>query len=249
MGSRNSNVVLVTVATPVADPTFAPVAGAYQGTQNVVLSCATGGATILYTINGADPLLFGIPYTTPIAVALPGLTIRAIAIKAGLADSDEVSAAYVISPAPPVKQAAVLAESNSEFPYLGAWESPGEGYTNPSLSGNPADITTGGNVHGGVGTLTEQGGDTFLAANVITVGFVDFLGTNYNIISLKASAGLTPFTTLSLTKAGGATHTYNVAAATFTPSNPPPLAPADHIWMWIATGDWAPGVITTVEIQ
>src|ERR1700677_909712 len=40
-------------AEPLAEPTFAPVAGAYSSTQTVTISSATSGATIYYTIDGS----------------------------------------------------------------------------------------------------------------------------------------------------------------------------------------------------
>lgn len=247
LGSRNSNVVAITIATPVADPTAAPVPGSYTGTQNVVLSCATSGATILYTENGADPLIFGTPYTTPIPVTV-SLSIRAIAIKAALADSDEVSFAYVILPAPGPSFGNVLAQSSAGFPYLGAWESGGEGYTNPTASVNHFDIATGGNVHGGVGTLTEVGGDTFLNLNMVGCGHVNYFGADYTIIAFKPGTLTTPFT-LTVKKTGGATNVYTSAAATFSNLNPPPLSSGDDTWMWPSAVDFANGVATSVEIS
>jgi hypothetical protein len=97
LGSRNSNVVPLTIETPVATPTFTPVAGTYAGAQNISIASATSGATVLFTDDGTDPLIFGTPVTGPVNVAT-ALTLRAIGINAGMADSAEADASYVITP-------------------------------------------------------------------------------------------------------------------------------------------------------
>jgi hypothetical protein len=84
----------------VATPTFDPVAGTYDTTQNVAIACATPGATIHYTTDGSPPTADSPTYSTPIEVAAV-TTIRAIAVANGFADSVAATVAYVISVAPP----------------------------------------------------------------------------------------------------------------------------------------------------
>jgi len=77
-------------------PQFAPAAGTYADPQTVTLTCATDGATIKYTTDGTDPSLAnGFEYSTPLTINQT-TTIKAIAIKAGIRDSQIVSAVYEI---------------------------------------------------------------------------------------------------------------------------------------------------------
>ena len=88
---------LVDDSTTVALPAFAPPAGRYAGAQSVSISCATAGATIRYTTNGADPTASSPAYANTIAVAQT-TTIRARGFKSGMTDSDIASAIYQIVP-------------------------------------------------------------------------------------------------------------------------------------------------------
>ena len=83
--------------TQVAAPVFSPPAGTYSGTTNVTISTATNGAEVRYTSDGSTPsLTSGTLYSAAIPVAQT-TTLKAIAYKAGIADSPVVSAAYTIS--------------------------------------------------------------------------------------------------------------------------------------------------------
>ena len=79
----------------VETPTFTPVAGTYMGTQAVTIVCATEGATIYYTTDGSEPTTASNLYTGAITVS-ETMTIKAIAVKDGMADSDMASATYTI---------------------------------------------------------------------------------------------------------------------------------------------------------
>jgi formylglycine-generating enzyme required for sulfatase activity len=82
----------------IATPVFSPPAGTYQTAQNVQITCATVGATIRYTTNGANPTLGSPIYTTPIAIALnTTMTIKAKAFKTGWTDSAIASALYSVT--------------------------------------------------------------------------------------------------------------------------------------------------------
>ncbi len=81
-------------------PIFTPKAGNYSGTQNVVLTSDTAGATIVYTTNGTEPTVnaSGVPtngtlYTAAISVSA-ATTLRAIAWKSGLTTSPVSNAPY-----------------------------------------------------------------------------------------------------------------------------------------------------------
>ena len=103
-GMTNSSIASATYTiniTPetVATPVFNPAAGTYTEAQTVTISCATEGATIHYTTDGSTPTASSTPYSNAISVSETA-TIKAIAVKAGMADSAVTSATYTISEGP-----------------------------------------------------------------------------------------------------------------------------------------------------
>jgi len=99
-GFADSNVaasVFVIQVTQALPPQFSPTAGSYSSDQAVTIT-STPGAAIYYTDDGSAPTTGSTPYTVPISVAGNGTTrtIRAVAVKTGLADST-ASAAYTIN--------------------------------------------------------------------------------------------------------------------------------------------------------
>ncbi len=87
--------VLPTVATPTFDP--APQEEAFTTVQNVTISCATEGATIHYTTDGSEPTAESAVYSEPIVVNDGTTTIKAIAIKEGMTNSEVASATYTVN--------------------------------------------------------------------------------------------------------------------------------------------------------
>ena len=83
-----------TVATPTATPA-APAT--FASTQNVKLACATEGASIYYTTNGSAPTSESTAYTDAGIDLSATTTIKAIAIKDGLYDSEVFSGTYTKS--------------------------------------------------------------------------------------------------------------------------------------------------------
>lgn len=82
----------------VATPTFTPAAGTYSEVQNVEITTATDDATIYYTTDGTDPdatSTTSTEYTAAIPVAQT-MTIKAIAVKEGMTDSEIATAEYII---------------------------------------------------------------------------------------------------------------------------------------------------------
>ncbi|GHU40033.1 hypothetical protein FACS1894190_06420 [Spirochaetia bacterium] len=82
------------VATPAANP----AAGGYTSNQNVALSCATTGAAIYYTTDDSTPDTSSTPYDGSLIPITTTTTINAIAVKDDMADSDVITAQYVIHP-------------------------------------------------------------------------------------------------------------------------------------------------------
>lgn len=85
----------------VAAPTFSPAGGTYTTAQNVTISTTTSGASIRYTTNGTDPTsTSGTVYSGPVAISATS-TLKAVAYKSGMTDSNITSAVYTISASPP----------------------------------------------------------------------------------------------------------------------------------------------------
>ena len=77
-------------------PTFSPAAGTYTSAQDVTISTETTEATIYYTTDGTDPTTSSSVYSTPISVSAT-TTIKAMAAKKGMTNSNVATATYVIT--------------------------------------------------------------------------------------------------------------------------------------------------------
>ena len=96
--STEDIVFSVTPIETVATPTFDPEGGTFTEAQNVTINCATSGATIHYTTDGTTPTASSTVYSTPISVT-ETMTIKAIALKEGMENSEIAEATYTIQPA------------------------------------------------------------------------------------------------------------------------------------------------------
>jgi hypothetical protein len=77
-----------------ATPVASPPAGTYPVGQSVTLSSATSGAEIWYTTDGSEPAQgTGTKYSSPVSLTAQ-TTIKAIAVKDGMTDSDALTALY-----------------------------------------------------------------------------------------------------------------------------------------------------------
>lgn len=99
-GTQYKDIVFVpaTSLEAVETPTFSPAAGEVASGTEVTISCATGGATIHYTIDGTDPTSSSASYSSPISITAT-TTIKAIAVKDGMADSEIATATYSVASA------------------------------------------------------------------------------------------------------------------------------------------------------
>jgi hypothetical protein len=78
-------------------PVFDIGSGSYPGPRSVEISTSTAEASIRYTMDGSEPTAtLGTRYSGPVEVASNG-TIKAIAFKEGMDDSEVAEAAYVIA--------------------------------------------------------------------------------------------------------------------------------------------------------
>ena len=98
-GMTDSNTVTATYTInlpKVATPTFNPTGGTYTSPKNVAIQCATSGATIRYTTNGAEPTSTSTVYSSPISIDATA-TIKAKAFKANMTESSQANATYTIN--------------------------------------------------------------------------------------------------------------------------------------------------------
>jgi formylglycine-generating enzyme required for sulfatase activity/C1A family cysteine protease len=80
----------------VLNPVITPSGGTYTSKQLVSISCATQGATIKYTIDESDPILYGYIYNSAFEVS-KNITLKVIAIKENSINSDAVTTSYIIN--------------------------------------------------------------------------------------------------------------------------------------------------------
>lgn len=81
--------------TVVKAPTFSAPEGEYETEVSVILESATQGASIYYTLDGSTPSESSTLYKDPITLE-ETTTIKAIAIKEGMANSEVATATYTI---------------------------------------------------------------------------------------------------------------------------------------------------------
>ena len=96
----------------VATPTFTPAAGSFITAQQVEIACATEGATIYYTTDGTEPTENSAVYAEAFTVSST-TTVKALAVKEGMNDSDIASVTYTIIE--PMTIAAARALENNQY--------------------------------------------------------------------------------------------------------------------------------------
>jgi Raf kinase inhibitor-like YbhB/YbcL family protein len=138
-GMANSNVstaayVINIPLQKIATPTFTVATGTYTSTQSVEIKCTTTGAKIYYTVNGTAPTSASTLYSGTISVSITS-TVKAVAIKTGMADSDAASAIYTINL--PFSVLLTAFSNDSAIPDKYAKSSPGSNYSVPLTWANP----------------------------------------------------------------------------------------------------------------
>jgi hypothetical protein len=88
-----------TIAAPkVATPTIDPASGNFSTIQRVTMACDTADATIYYTTDGSTPDPATATEYTDALYFHATTTVKAIAVKAGLTDSDVATCTYTFVP-------------------------------------------------------------------------------------------------------------------------------------------------------
>jgi hypothetical protein len=78
-------------------PVITPTGGSFSMAQSVIISSETSGATVYYTVDGADPASQGSLYTKPLQL-LRNATVKALVRGSGLEDSAITSADFTFPP-------------------------------------------------------------------------------------------------------------------------------------------------------
>ena len=79
----------------VATPVITPEAGDYNTPQQITIACATDEALVYYTTDDTDPTAESTLYTAPFTLSASA-TVKAIAVKEGMNNSQIASAAYTM---------------------------------------------------------------------------------------------------------------------------------------------------------
>ena len=146
----------------VATPTFSIVGGTFSSEQTVSINCATTGATIYYTLDGSTPTTSSNVYTSALTISTT-TTLKAFAVKSGMADSEIQSANYFIVT---VEHAGTQADPYSVADARNAIDL-GTGVNNVYATGIVSEITTEYNSQFSnisFNIVDEEGDETFLQA-------------------------------------------------------------------------------------
>ena len=93
---RDDNDFTIQTMEQVATPVFTPAAGEYENSVEVSISCTTADATVYYTLDGTEPDEDATAYTAPFTLTNT-TTVKAIAVKAGMINSEVAMATYDIT--------------------------------------------------------------------------------------------------------------------------------------------------------
>ena len=140
-----------TLAGPTVNPpTFSPVAGLYNATQNVTISTTTGSAILCYTTDGNTPACDATPICTTgsayggtVAIATTQ-QLKAIGCRSGYTNSTVTSGTYTIDTIAPMISGVAPASNDSPVSTQVSFT-----FSEACASGNVTWTRTGGNTDGG----------------------------------------------------------------------------------------------------
>ncbi|MBQ0002175.1 MAG: SUMF1/EgtB/PvdO family nonheme iron enzyme [Treponema sp.] len=123
-----SDITLVAVWTEwgkVAIPTFSIAAGEVEKGTKVSIISTTEGASIYYTTDGSSPTTAGTKYESEIEITT-AVTIKAVAVKSGLKDSEVTSAGYTVDVIPPANVTNLTANCTASQTVKLTWTNPAD---------------------------------------------------------------------------------------------------------------------------
>ncbi|MBQ0002111.1 MAG: SUMF1/EgtB/PvdO family nonheme iron enzyme [Treponema sp.] len=106
-------------------PTFSVASGEVIRGTKIQLICQTEEAVLYYTTDGSEPTTGSIKYENEIAITAD-TTIRAIAVKAGLKDSDITEVKYTVDVTPPAEVTNFLAKCITSGTVKFTWKNPAD---------------------------------------------------------------------------------------------------------------------------
>ena len=195
---RDPNVFYTTAACKVQKPTFSPVSGTMMkpGSNTVTITCGTASASIYYTTDGTTPTSSSTPYTGSFILGEGG-TVKAIATKAGMDDSDVATATYTwgkdfslatSSYVPEEGDEIIIVNYNSGSPNKAlstTQNNNNRGQTSVTLNAGKIEVPDGGDVQ--VITL-EDGENGNWLFNVGTNAYLYAAGNNNNYLKTSTKA-------------------------------------------------------------
>lgn len=190
------------IQSTVAIPTISPAGGKHMDNQSITITCGTPGATILYTLDGSNPVASSAVYNGPLVIS-SNTVIRAFGVLAGYQSSGIVTESYQIGS---------VATTDS------VWDGAGFASKNKTFVVS-CDVSPGTNSLVGLASgVTTEFTDLAAVVRFAPGGFVDARnGANYQASSVLAyTPGLTYRVVISVSMPA-CTYSATVAAPNATP--------------------------------
>lgn len=178
-------------------PQFTPESGELEAGTNITIVCPTEGATIYYTVDGSVPTAESTEYVSPI-VFEDAMTVKAIAVKEGMLDSEVVSAAYTLyDPNAPVDSEYTFDFTDSEWLENAGVEIPTEASTGTDIAGrsftvNPVTLAfaeSSETSKARIWRMTDKQGGGIQLRVYKTDRFTISAAENYKLISIEFGFG------------------------------------------------------------
>ncbi len=213
------HLVLISLA---AKPVASKASGEVHLSETITLTCATSDASIYYTTDGSVPTISSTLYTDPISINA-NMTIKAIAVKTGLGNSEVMTEAYTIldETAPTLTAGQVSRTSNTEGSVSFSSNEGGSCYY--SLVAHGAAVPTIDT--SGTGISCQSGSNTITNPMGLTSGakdiYIQVKDSSGNIsIPLKIDIGAFVPVTYEILSGANGTHEISNGTLAFVCSGP-----------------------------